>query len=232
MTAVIFIDETGSEDLKDPNNRTFGRGGCGILLSEYEVSFARPWKKLKRERLGGANRPFHAADFGQSRPSMHQIAGINSFMRRPFWRFAAICESNTMLPDEMDAHRATSILTIEYISRYLSTLSISDVRLYFEGSSRGDKLVQRDFSLEKHNFRNKDGRFIQVECYFMKKSSLEPGLEVADLIAHTVGRQRRHEINAKLGHLPDFQQTFWNCRIPPEFMAIRGITTLKSITDS
>ncbi len=42
----------------------------------------------------------------------------------------------------------------------------------------------------------------------MPKGSMEPGLEVADLIVHTAGRQRRHEIAGKPGHTKDFQQTY------------------------
>ena len=42
----------------------------------------KPWRRLKRERLGGATKPFHATDFEQSRPTMHQITGINAFMAR------------------------------------------------------------------------------------------------------------------------------------------------------
>ncbi len=103
---LIFIDETGNEDLSDPKNPTFGRGGCGSLMSEYKLRIAKPWRRLKRERLGGAAKPFHATDFEQTRPTMHQITGINAFLARPFWRFAAMCDSRTELPAGIDAHKA------------------------------------------------------------------------------------------------------------------------------
>ena len=95
---LIFVDETGNEDLSDPNNPTFGRGGCGALFTEYKHRISKPWKRLKRERLGGATKRFHAADFEQTRPSMRQIHGINNFMARPFWRFATMCDARTDLP--------------------------------------------------------------------------------------------------------------------------------------
>src|SRR6516225_7097380 len=76
---LIFIDETGTEDLSDPKNPTFGRGGCGVLFSEYKLRIAKPWRHLKRERLGGAAKPFHAAEFERTRPTMYQITGINAF---------------------------------------------------------------------------------------------------------------------------------------------------------
>ena len=55
---LIFIDETGNEDLSDPNNPTFGRGGCGALFTEYKHRISKLWKRLKRERLGGAKKLF------------------------------------------------------------------------------------------------------------------------------------------------------------------------------
>src|SRR5271166_4406733 len=89
---LIFIDETGNEDLSDPKNPTFGRGGCGALFTEYKHRISKPWRRLKRERLGLAVTPFHAADFEQTRPTMRKINGINEFMARPFWRFATKCD--------------------------------------------------------------------------------------------------------------------------------------------
>jgi hypothetical protein len=63
----------------------------------------------------------------------------------------------------------------------------------------------------------------------MPKDSVEPGLEVADLIAHTAGRQRRHELAGKSGHTKDFQQTYWHSAIPPEFMAISSVEIAKGV---
>ena len=73
------------------------------------------------------------------------------------------------------------------------------------------------------------GRRVDVEGCFMPKGSMEPGLEVADLIVHTAGRQRRHELAGKPGHAKDFQQTYWHSPIPPEFMAISTVEIAQAI---
>jgi hypothetical protein len=226
---LIFVDETGNEDFSDPNNRTFGRGGCGALYTEYKHRIAKPWRRLKRERLGGAMKPFHATDFEQTRPTMRQITGINDFMARPFWRFATMCDARTELPAGIDAHKAISLVTITYFSRLVAKSDVDVVALIFEGSERGDSLVQRDYELAQIDLRNRWGRPVEVEGCFMPKSSMEPGLEVADLIAHTAGRQRRHEIAGKPGHTQDFQKTYWHSPIPPEFMAITSVDIANGI---
>jgi hypothetical protein len=51
-----------------------------IIRSERRCSSA-PWRRLKRERLGGAMKTFHATDFEQTRPTMRQITGINDLWR-------------------------------------------------------------------------------------------------------------------------------------------------------
>jgi hypothetical protein len=228
---IIFIDETGSEDLSDPKNPTFGRGGCGCLYPKYADLIKKPWRKLKRERLGGANKAFHAADFEQTRPTMRQIGGINSFVARPFWRFAVMLDARTELPDGVDAHKAISLVTRTYVSRVVAKSHVDVVALIFEGSERGDTLVKRDFELASMDLRNVSGRRVEIEGCFMRKDSMEPGLEVADLIAHTAGRQRRHELAGKAGHAKDFKQTYWHSPIPPEFIAISSVQVAQAVQE-
>lgn len=91
-TLLVFIDETGNEDYSDPNNPTYGRGGCAVLGETYRDLLKKPWRRLKRERLGGATKPFHATEFERTRPTKAQITGISQFLKRPFWRFAVMSD--------------------------------------------------------------------------------------------------------------------------------------------
>lgn len=223
-TLLVFIDETGNEDYSDPKNPTFGRGGCAALGVNYRKDIKKPWRKLKREKLGGANKPFHAVDFEQTRPTNGQITAINTFLQRPFSRFAVMSDARTALPPGIDGHKAISLVTVNFIRRLVPTYEdVTNVALVFEASERGDELVKRDFDLATINLINKSGKRFEVDGYFIHKKGLEAGLEVADLVAHTAGRQRRHQLRGKDGAVKDFQQMYWHSPIPPAFMSIDTI---------
>ena len=148
-------------------------------------------------------------------------------MALPFWRFATMCDLRTELPAGIDAHKAISLVTINYFDRLVSQCDVDVLALIFESSDRANSLVMRDYGLA--SLKNIWGRGVEVEGSFMPKASMEPGLEVADLIAHTAGRQRRHELAGKSGHTKDFQQTYWHSRIPPEFIAISAVEIAQGV---
>jgi hypothetical protein len=129
----------------------------------------------------------------------------------------------------IDAHKAISLVTVNYFARVALQHDIDVLALIFECSDRGNSLVERDYDLARMVLKNMWGRRVEVEGFFMPKGSMEPGLEVADLIAHTAGRQRRHEIAGKLGHTKDFQQTYWHSPIPPEFIAISAVEIAQGV---
>jgi hypothetical protein len=54
----VFIDATGNKDCSDPINPTFGRGAA--LGAGYRTLIKKPWRKLKRKKLGVASEPFRA----------------------------------------------------------------------------------------------------------------------------------------------------------------------------
>lgn len=222
-TLLVFIDETGIEDYSDPRNPTFGRGGCAVAAAGYQKLLRKPWRKLKREYLGGASKPFHATAFEQSRPTLVQIGALNRFLQLKFWRFAVMSDSRTKLPHGVDGHKAVSVVTIKFVTRLVAMHNTSSVALIFEASNRGNNLVQRDFDLANMSLLNKASMPVNVEGCFIEKRCMEAGLEIADLVAHTAGRQRRHQISGKQGVTKDFEQMYWHSPIPPAFMAIDSV---------
>ncbi|HEY4040869.1 MAG TPA: hypothetical protein VGM32_03390 [Rhodopila sp.] len=94
----------------------------------------------------------------------------------------------TELPAGADTHEAI-LVTVGYFARVVSRCDVDVVALIFEGSVRGDKLVKRDYNLSCMELENMWARQVEVEGCFMPQTFIEPGLEVADLIAHMAGRQ-------------------------------------------
>ena len=138
-------------------------------------------------------------------------------------------DARTEVPPGIDGHQAISLVTVNFIRKLVAKSgNVSEVALVFEASGRGDELVKRDFDLANMNLVNRSGSRIEVDGYFMEKKYMEPDLEVADLIAHTSARQRRHQMAGKEGAVQDFKQMFWHSEIPPAFMSI-DTTHLKEL---
>lgn len=222
---LVFIDETGVEDYSDPRFPVFGRGGFAIRGgAAYEDHVRRPWLDLKRESLGGDQKPFHSTEFELSKPAEAQIIAINRFVNRPFHRFAVMTNIDTQLPKDIDGHRAVSMTLASHIGGIVSQFDIDNVALFFEASDRGDSLVRRDFDLSSMAYVDRRGVRANVDGYFMPKSSMEPCLEVADLIVHTAGRQERQRRSGRGGFQPDFGEVYQKAgRCHSYFMSIRSV---------
>lgn len=132
-----------------------------------------------------------------------------------------MADARTELASGVDGHRAILLVTINFIRKLAATYKdIASVALVFEASERSNELVKRDVHLSALQLADAHGEPIPVPGYFISKSMLEPGLQIADLVAHTAGWQRRHQLRGNGGALPDFQQMFWHIPIPPGFMLI------------
>ncbi|MGF1623946.1 MAG: DUF3800 domain-containing protein [Alphaproteobacteria bacterium] len=231
---VMFIDETGSEDYSDPSFPVFGYGGCAVVGADYRKLIVKPWRHLKRYRLGGADKPFHATEFQHSRPTMGQIGAINRFVKNPFFRFAAISSIDTKRPTAMDSHSAVAIATIMKVRNIIARSDVDHVNLIFEDRERSRRLIERDFdpnNLDDQRFLNARGAVMKFDCHFMRKDSNTPGLEVADLIVHTAGRQERLRRSPRSDRKfqPDFIEVFHG--IHESYLEYVSVTDIVQHTD-
>jgi hypothetical protein len=230
QSLAVFIDETGSEDYGDPTFPVFGYGGCAVVGADYDAVLARPWERLKAERLGGARNPFHTADFQRSKPTPFQIDGINSFVKQPFFRFAAVTSIETKKPHDMDAHKAVTLATIIRLQNIVGRTDAVSVDLVFEDTDRNRELIVRDFNpnyLDAMRIVNARSVKVEFNGYFLSKESCTPGLEVADLVVHTAGRQERLKRAHSPGRRfqPDFIELFQGIDTRYlEYVSVDGVT--------
>ncbi len=216
---MIFIDETGHEALSDPTVPFFGYGGCLSYAGEYEKFIGKPWKEVERA-FSGYKLPLHAAKLEPGKLTGPQKAALKSFfINNVFGRFAAICSNKTI---KVNAEEETIFYMIaavhqrieEILRKMLDTgLVFSEIFMFIEHSERtADKIVEY-FSRCKIGLGSQEilVQEIPVHHYFVKKALNEPGLVVADFIAHTAGTTVRSTHEGKVSKYlarVDFQSVF------------------------
>ena len=212
-TLLVFVDETGHEDYADPNYPVFGRGGCMVMGSEYNNRIVRPWKKMLQE-IDWGDTPFHTSEFVQRLRSLDkatckaQIESINQLARHGFYRFAVTTNSKIEFPSEVDGHAVVSGGLGNFVRRVVASCNPSSVAVVFEDSERTNRLVERDFVLDNLGMYDLFGHEVSVDGYFCRKQQRMPGLELADLVAHTAGENQRHALRGKGGVSLSFKELF------------------------
>jgi hypothetical protein len=79
------------------------------------------------------------------------------------------------------------------------------VAVVFEHSQRLAPQIEQvfgDFSVIE------DGKTVPLELFWMEKSVGEPGLEVADFLVNSIGREVRHRLKKLPGHDDNFEAFF------------------------
>ena len=212
-TLMVFCDETGNENYKDCAYPIFGRGGCIVMGREYQNRIAKPWKRLLCE-IDWGDSPFHTSEFVQGLQKLDKatfdarIESINRFVRHGFYRFGITTHSATERPLEVDGHQVVSMALVDLVRRIVARCMPSLVAFIFEASDRSDHLVERDLHLEHLEMHDLFGRFVPSDGFFIPKSSRAPGMELADLIAHTAGDNQRHALRQRPGFPASFRELF------------------------
>lgn len=203
---LIFIDETGTESLNDPNCPIFGLGGCATLVSEYERLMAQPWKYMKQRFFDMEGKNLHATDL--RKPTKEQINALNHFFTKfEFSRFAVTLGDSTSFLDEVNTFHITAQSLWHRITEISQWYPFTSVSIIFEDSQRGTPLMQKYF-IGKELKRNE--KKIPINFGVMSKENQEAGLEIADFVIHTAGRQARL-MNSKVikqNYQLDFEKVF------------------------
>lgn len=205
---LVFIDETGGESLSDPNCPIFGLGGCAMVVSHYEKIMKLPWNYMKDTYFSGSNKNLHATDL--IKPNKNQIDALNHmFLKFNFARFAVTLGDKTILKNELESFQIVSASLWEHILNVAKYFRFSSLAIIFEDSQRGNPLFQKHFS-QKKIYLGKEKKEIEIMFCIMAKNTLEAGLEIADFVIHTAGRQARkmNLTEKKKEILPDFDCVF------------------------
>jgi hypothetical protein len=188
-TFLLFIDETGGQDLLDPNFPIFGFGGVGIPASLYVSNIVDPWMNIKKMAFGGEQTQMHAADLRA--PNSQQLRLLSGFFNNcAFCRIACVVSDKTSIGNKSESDLYNLVVSTFYsrLHEVLNETDFDNIFMVFEDSQR-DNHKNRDYfnryKIERRNGGNKS--IVQCDKFIMSKTEREPGLEVADFVAHTAG---------------------------------------------
>jgi hypothetical protein len=205
-TALVFLDETGDEQLSNPKYRIFGLGGCCVLASDYVKLIDSPWTSIRKEIFGLTNSPFHTTDINFNNK---QITALNWFFKSfLFGRFATVASATTEISPQL---KLEHIAYITFCNRMLDIIrwtNFEDIIIIYEDSKRLKPKLNHIINTVNID---EDGRNIDISYIAGSKKLMISGLDVADLILHTAGTTVRDlEIRkiSKLKQRKDFATIF------------------------
>lgn len=215
---MVFIDETGHEALSDPTYPFFGYGGCLSYAGEYEKFIGKPWKDVELA-FSGYTLPLHAGELTPEDLTGIQKAALkNFFEENVFGRFASVCSNKTVRVNAeediifytiMDVHHRIGEILLKMVE---TGLVFSEIFMFIEHSERTEGKIVEYFSRCKIGLGSQEKltQEIPVRHFFIKKALNEPGLVVADFIAHTAGTTVRSTHRHAVSYLArvDFKSVF------------------------
>jgi hypothetical protein len=225
-TLLIFLDETGVEKLNDPNAPFFGFGGLIIEGADYFKNVEIPWHSLKLKYFDGIESPLHAADLKPI--SNQQIDALNEFFGKyPFGRIAITCTDKTLFEQNHKPEEILAAAIWQRIIPVVNKMKWFDILILFEENKRLMPALQQEMMSKKPKNGEKE---IPIRYGTILKDPTFAGMEVADFIIHTAGRQARlmrtnsKEIVPK--YQPDFEVVFKNA-LNQSFLNITRVSNKK-----
>jgi hypothetical protein len=194
---VVFVDETGDDSMRDNAHPIF----ClrrAALAGYFHDSVDVPWKQLKAAHFPQQKGPIRAARF---RARSNNVVSLSRFFRRAGVLPAGGCDEHSNAQHcKLTNYGLLAEFLIETIQQALSLLrDVSEVAIIFEKSARGDREAEEHFKhhttiIQRNRGEASRTREVPIRYFFLPKTSATPGLEIADLIAHSAGTHVRDQL--------------------------------------
>lgn len=225
-TLLVFLDETGEESLSDKNAPFFGLGGLIIVARNYFDNVEKPWHKLKDQHFDGYAESLHASEL--KNPYVEQIEGLNRFFHgNDFGRFAITCTDNTLFEINAPIEDVLMATLWDRIKEVGNNYRWHGILVIYEENDRLMPAFQREFMSKIP--KNQNNETIGVDYFAIKKDPVFAGLEVADFIVHTAGRQARimremHFEKNLIKKQPDFSVIFSDGK-PTSYLSVSRVSS-------
>jgi hypothetical protein len=202
---LVFVDDTGHERFAGDQG-FYGLGGCAVLGAGY-AHLKERWRAVRKAVNDDPELPLHASEFKRNAENFAVLSEF--FLDRSFVRIAATTTKAIGLPAGMDPCVPVMGQLQKEIAFVAVALPCKIVWIIIESSQRADAIVQACFS---QLTPIDSAPPVPVERSLMRKSSNEPGLEVADFIVSAASSQVQRRLRGQHGQAPDFNDVF--CRLP------------------
>ena len=106
--------------------------------------------------------------------------------------------------------------------------------IFFEHSERAADLLERNLPVRNMDAKNLFSEAVVVDGFTLPKASAEAGLEIADLIIHTAGKQQRRHgrgyVDGNRNFTLDFQAVFHE--VHPSWIIYQSVTSMEAENES
>lgn len=191
---LVFVDETGHEDLSDPNAPFFGLAGCVCAAGDYNKVIDAPWRTVERT-FPTHMLPLHAAELRPEQMRPEQFASLEGFFANgAFGRFATVAKRGIENEPKVSLINLLVQQTFKRVLNLIkkSSRDFSQLIIVIEHCERLDKQYATFF--RGYHLSRKDGTVIPTFVCTQAKASGKDfmrGLCVADFLAHTAGSMSR-----------------------------------------
>lgn len=188
-TLLVFIDETGHEELADAAHPIFGLGGCVIRADQYWNTLHEPWTRMRSVNFPELDGPLHAAGL---RPTQEQAMAIARFFATgPFGRIAVVLSDRTAINVPQTRYQLATLALTRQLEHVAPTFwPYESVVMIIESSHRGDRLAIKHFGSYQNplvKFGAAEPIELPITKLFANKKAGIVGLEVADFVMHAAG---------------------------------------------
>jgi hypothetical protein len=179
----------------------YGLGGCVVEASAYAHLKAK-WGEVRQAINGDPNAPLHGSKITVEGKPEHFAALSTFFSDRCFLRVAVTTAKAIGLPPGM--HPCVPVLgqLKEEVSFIAAARPYKSVWMIFESSQRADPIIESCF--DQLIPTNRLPPPPPIVKWRMRKSSNEPGLEVADFIIGAAASQVERGLRQESGFARDF----------------------------
>ncbi|APZ98454.1 hypothetical protein BWQ93_08085 [Sphingopyxis sp. QXT-31] len=203
---IAFFDESGDETLKDPGNPTFVLGCCMVRGRDLPA-LRQAWLDVREQVTGHRDRQMHMRNMRLGRKRDYPVRRF--FEQETFYRAGVAITDQTIFEMGEFPHKPVFGIALNLVGQLMAAVMggrpSHGLCLIIEDNARLRPSYEAQLSTQRLSM---DGISMPVSWALLDKTAEEPGLEIADFIAHSIAGFIRTERSAATKFAPRFGSIF------------------------